>query len=71
MGIMALEGLVEDGRIRLKTRLQLPEKTKVYVLVPDMKVEEHGHIFSPHLMNPAQQIDFKMEVIENPFDTSL
>ncbi len=64
MSIMALEGLVEDGHIRLKTKLRLPNKTKVYVLVPDIQTEEHGRIFSPHLVNSDQAIDFEMEVIE-------
>jgi len=71
MSIMTVEGFVEDGRIHLKTRLQLPEKTRVYVLVPDMKVEEHGHIFSPRLVNYQQGIDFKMQVIEEPSNAFL
>ena len=71
MSIMTVEGFVEDGRIRLKTKLQLPEKTRVYVLVPDLKVEEHGHISSPSLVNPQQASDFQMEVIEEPSNAGL
>ncbi len=62
MSIVTLEGIVQEGQIRLKTDFRLPDKTKVYVVVPDIQVEEHAHIFSPCLANPEQAIDFKMEI---------
>jgi len=64
MSIVTLEGIVEEGQIRLKTNLRLPDKTKVYVVVPGIKVEKYARIFSPCLANPEQVIDFKMDVTE-------
>ena len=64
MSIITLEGIVEKGQIRLKPNLQLPDKTKVYVVVPDIQVERYARIFSPRLADPEEAIDFKMEVVE-------
>lgn len=66
MGIMALEGVVDRGRIRLKGDVRLPERTKVYVIAPDIQIEQVVHIFSPRLAHPEQAADFQMEVIEEP-----
>ena len=35
-------------------------------VVPEIQVEQIAHIFSPRLANPAQAVDFKMEVVEEP-----
>jgi hypothetical protein len=64
MGIVTYEGVVEHGQIRLKADVRLPEKTKVYVVVPDIQVERSARIFSPRLAHPEQAADFKLEVIE-------
>jgi hypothetical protein len=34
MGIIAVEGIVEKGQVRLQTDLNVPDHTKVYVIVP-------------------------------------
>ncbi len=64
MSILTLEGIVQEGRIRLKTDFHLPDKTKVYVVVPDIQGEKYAHIFSPRLANPEQALDFKMHVTQ-------
>lgn len=64
MSIITLEGIVQKGQIRLKSDFQLPDKTRVYVVVPNMKAEKFAHIFSPRLANPEQSIDFKMQVTQ-------
>ncbi|MCW3132816.1 MAG: hypothetical protein N2V78_00540 [Methanophagales archaeon] len=64
MSVVAFEGIVEQGQIRLKTRVRLPDKTKVYVIVPDLQVEQVVHIFSPRLAHPEQADDFRMDVVE-------
>ncbi|MBW1820533.1 MAG: hypothetical protein JRI92_02030 [Deltaproteobacteria bacterium] len=64
MSIVTLEGIVQEGQIRLKTDFHLPDKTKVYVVVPDFQGEKYAHIFSPRLANQEQAIDFKMQVTE-------
>ena len=48
--------------IRLKNDFSLPDKTKVYVVVPDIQMEKYARIFSPRLANPEQVIDFNMKV---------
>jgi len=64
MSVITLEGIVQEGQIRLKSDFHLPDKTKVYVIVPDIQVQKYAHIFSPRLANPAQAIDFKMKVTQ-------
>ena len=49
----------------------MPEKAKVYVIVPDLQSEKTARVFSPHLANPTQVSDFKMEVSEDDFDASI
>ncbi len=71
MGVVTLEGVVENGQIRLATDVRLPEKTKVYVIVPDMQVEQRAHIYSPHLIHPDEVKDFEMDVIEESRDANV
>ncbi len=65
MAITTYEGIVEKGKIRLKTGVRLPEKAKVYVIVPDLQVEKTARVMSPRLVNPTQATDFKLEVSED------
>ena len=71
MGIVTFEGIVEHGQIRLKASICLPEKAKVYVIIPDIQIEREVRIFSPRLAHPAQAADFELEVIEESFDASV
>ena len=71
MGIVTFEGVVEHGQIRLKPSIRLPEKAKVYVIIPDIQIEREARIFSPRLAHPAQAADFELEVIEGSFDASV
>jgi hypothetical protein len=68
---MTFEGIVERGQIRLKAGVSLPDKIKVYVVVPDIQVEQVAHIFTPRLAHPEQAVDFQMEVIEELGDADL
>lgn len=68
MSVATFEGIVEHGQIKLKADIQLPEHTIVYIIVPDMKVEQTVYLHSPRLANAKQAADFKMEIIENPSD---
>ena len=56
------EGIIEDGRVRLPSDAGIPEKTRVYVLVPEAEMLS---VASPHLADPQQARDFQMEVIED------
>jgi hypothetical protein len=71
MTITTYEGVVEKGKIRLKMGIRLPEKAKVYVVVPDLQIEKTARVLTPRLANPAQVRDFKMEISEDDSNASL
>ncbi|GAB4534203.1 MAG: hypothetical protein Kow0063_17100 [Anaerolineae bacterium] len=71
MSIATFEGVVEQGRIHLKADVRLPDNTKVYVIVPDIRIERSAYIFSPRLAHPEQSADFELEVVEESPDASI
>ncbi len=71
MSVRTFEGIVEQGQIRLPATVHLPEKAKVYVVIPDIEVQTAAVIGSPRLVHPEQAVDFKKEVIEEPPDAGL
>jgi hypothetical protein len=71
MSVVTYEGIVEDGRIRLEPAVRLPDKTKVYVVVPGMPVQSADHIFSPRLAHSEEQADFVMEMVDEPSDVGV
>lgn len=64
MSIATFEGFVEQGQIKLKNDLRLPDQITVYIIVPDLDPVQLPRIHSPHLLNPQQAQDFVMEVSE-------
>jgi hypothetical protein len=66
MGIVTLEGIVERGQIRMTPDVRLPDKTKVYVVIPGIRSERVAHIFTPRLAHPEQAADFELEIVEEP-----
>jgi hypothetical protein len=64
MSVASFEGIVENGRIRLEPAVQLPENTRVYVLVPNPPTLPTARMSSPRLLHPEQAADFTMEVVE-------
>lgn len=64
MSVVTLEAIVEDGQIRLPSNVRLPDRTKVYVVVPGLEVERVVRIASPRLARPDQAVDFVLEVVE-------
>lgn len=71
MSIITLEGVIDNGQVRLRDNVRLPDNTRVYVIVPDIEVEQVAHIYSPRLVHPEQAADFKLEVTEESSDASL
>lgn len=71
MGVTTFEGVVENGQIRLPATVWLPERAKVYVVIPDVEAETVAYIASPRLVHPEQAVDFEKEVIEELPDASL
>jgi len=54
---------VVNGQIQLTTEIQLPNKTKVYVVIPNVQPNPTARIVTPRLANPKQAKDFKLEVV--------
>jgi hypothetical protein len=71
MGMKTIEGVVEGGKIRLPADVCLPEKTRVYVLIPGAVIPQPASIASPRLVKPEQAKEFKMEVIEGAPNASV
>ena len=66
------EGVVENGHVTLPPDADIPEKTLVYVLVPDADSKRTFRIPSARLAHPEQAKDFVKEVvIENSDDAGV
>jgi hypothetical protein len=68
MNVATFEGFVEQGKIQLKTAIHLPDNTRVYVLIPDFRIEQRIQVLTPRLLHPEQAEDFEMEIIEGTSD---
>jgi hypothetical protein len=66
MSIATFSGIVENGQIRLLDGVRLPEKAKVYIIVPSVESPTSAHVGSPRLADPAQAADFVKKVAELP-----
>jgi hypothetical protein len=64
MSITTYEGVVEKGKIRLKSGVKLPENVKVYVIVPELQTQKKktARVLTPRLTHRKQAGDFKMKV---------
>ena len=72
MAILTVEGIVENGQIRLRDHVVLPEHAKVYVVIPDAEATSTARTHSPRLVHPDQAADFTKQVIsETPDDPAL
>ena len=74
MKVTTYEGVVQNGSVQLPAGVLLPEKAKVYVVVPgvaEMEVQRVAHIYSPRLADPADAVHFKMKVTEEGTDAGL
>jgi hypothetical protein len=74
MKVVTYEGVVENGQVRLPAGATLPEKAKVYVVVPEVPelgVQRVVNIASPRLVHPEEAPDFVKEVFEERSDAGL
>lgn len=71
MPVTAIEGVVEDGVIRLRDKLTLPENTHVVVIVADLPAHPVAQVRSPKLAEPGQAADFRKQVLEIGADAQL
>jgi hypothetical protein len=65
MNVASFEGIVENGQIKLPDNLHVPERTKVYVIIPGLGQPAAARLLSPRLMHPEQAEDFKKTIIPN------
>ena len=68
MSILALEAIVDHGLIRLPPDVKLPDRTRVYIIVPANLTQKKARLRSPRLTKPEQVRDFVMEVSEERDD---
>ncbi len=71
MAVTAIEGIVENGKIRLSDDVLLPENTKVYVLIAELANQPIAHLRSPRLVNPNQAADFRKQIVESGDDAKI
>lgn len=71
MPIATFEGIVENGVIRLRDDVTLPEQTRVYVVIPEFDATPQAHVYSPRLVHPEQAGDFVKQVVEVDADAQL
>ena len=72
MATLTIEGIVENGQIRLRDHVVLPEHTKVYVVIPDTEALPPARAYGPRLAHPEHAGDFAKQVIsETPDDPAL
>lgn len=71
MTISAFEGVVENGQIRLRDKVTLPENAKVYVVIPGPEAAPKAHVYTPRLVHQEQAGDFAKQVIEVSADAGL
>ncbi|MBI4751493.1 MAG: hypothetical protein HY774_23685 [Acidobacteria bacterium] len=68
MSVVTIEGSIQDGKIELLEKVDLPDQTRVYVVVPDFSVREvkqrFARIASPRLKDQSFIQDFVIEVID-------
>lgn len=71
MQVTAIEGVVENGRIRLREDVVLAENTRVFVVIADAPVTSPPRIRTPHLADPKQAVDFQKQIVEIRPDAKL
>jgi hypothetical protein len=71
MKVTTFAGIVKNGQIQLPLDVHLPEKAKVYVVIPDLEIKQTAYVGSPKLLHKEQASDFKKEIFEEMSDANL
>ncbi len=71
MSVTTFEAIVEDGQIKLLNPFRLPEKARVYVIVPDLEAPTKISLRSPRRAHLEQAADFVKEIIPEPNNASV
>lgn len=64
MSVLTFEGIIEHGQVKFVEEIQLPEQTKVYIVVLNSENKKTAHFRSPRLKTPTQIKDFEMQMGE-------
>ncbi len=62
MSVTTLEGIVENGHVRLPADVVLPEQQTVYVVVPNAVASTTRKLPGVRLANPEDAAKFEMKV---------
>lgn len=62
MQVTTIQGIVENGQIKFSETVDLPEKTVVYLVVPNLEKIPTAKIVSPRLVNKADAKKFIKKV---------
>lgn len=62
MSGITYEATVVNGEIRLPAGIELPENSKVLIVVPNEKRELSGRLRSPRLADSERAAEFNMEI---------
>jgi len=65
VNVATFEGIVENGQVKLPENVRVPERTKVYVVVPGVDQPHSFRLMSPRLAHTEQAKDFEKLVISN------
>jgi hypothetical protein len=71
MKVTTYEATVQDGRVVLPDDAQIPDNTRVYVVVPAADGVERVRIISPRLVHRDEVVDFAMQVESEGDDARL
>lgn len=63
MKVATFEGIVENGQVKLPEDVHLPDRTRVYVVIPSVDQSSGMRLMSPRLAHPEQAKDFQITVI--------
>jgi antitoxin component of MazEF toxin-antitoxin module len=59
MQVTTFQGEIENGQVRLTTDIRLPDKTKVYVVVPEFEQTANGKKFDLAEMVSRMPADYR------------
>ncbi len=71
MKLAAFEGVVDNDAVRLPSHVHLPNRTRVFVVVPEAEGRRTAAVLSPRLAHPEQASDFKKEILEESSDAGV
>lgn len=64
MQITTIQGVIENGQVKLTEAVEISEKTVVYVVVPSVQLSQAARIRSPRAVGREELESLEREVIE-------